>query len=83
MGRRHVSISTFSPHDSNTLCDVTNFKVKKSQVLRRWEGFFVLPEAWHPRHPQDKPVVPKPQRVYSDIRTQTEDETAAASFTTI
>ena len=80
MGRRHVSVSTFNAHDSNTICDVTGFKVKKSQVLRRWEGFYTIPEGHHPRQPQDTPIIPKPQRVYTDIRTQTEDETAAATF---
>jgi len=83
VGRRHVSVSTFNAHDSNTICDITGFKVKKSEVVKRWEGFMVVPDAWHPRQPQDIPVVPKPQRIVTDIRTQSEDTTAAASFTTI
>lgn len=83
MGRRHVSVSTFNAHDSNTICDITSFVVKKSEVLRRWEGFYVVPDAFHPRQPQDTPVIPKPQRVYNNIRTQTEDTTAADSFDTI
>ena len=83
MGRRPVNVSTFNAHDSNTICGLTGFKVKKSGVLRRWEGFYCIPDAWHQRQPQDRPVTPKPQRVYKNIRTQTEDETAAASFETI
>ena len=80
MGRSFKAINTFSPDDSNTICDVTGFKVKKSQVMRRWEGFYVIGDAWHPRQPQDTPVIPDPQKTYKDIRTQDEDETAAASF---
>ena len=43
----------FQPHSSNTICDITGFKVKSTDVLRRWEGFYVIPEAWNPRQPQD------------------------------
>ena len=83
MGRRHTSVSTFNAGDSNTVYDITNFVVKKSEVVRRWEGFYCIPDAWHPRHPQDTPITPKAQRVYTDIRTQSEDTTASASFDTI
>ena len=80
MGRSYRSASTFSPNDSNSICDITGFVRKKSQLRKRWEGFQCIDEAWHPRHPQDTPVIPKPQKVYDDIRTQSEDTTAAASF---
>jgi len=83
MGRRHTSVSTFNAGDSNTVCDVTNFVVKKSEVLRRWEGIYCIPAAHHPRQPQDTPVIPKPQRVYKNIRTQSESTTEADSFDTI
>lgn len=69
-GRGFKKINTFSPWDSNTYCDVTNFKVKFSEVERRWEGFFVIPEAWHQRMSQDFPVVPTPQHVYKNVRNE-------------
>ncbi len=50
---RYKTTNYFQPHSSNTIGDVTGFKVKTTDVLRRWEGFYVLPEAWHPRQPQD------------------------------
>lgn len=59
----------FSEWDSNTICDVTGFRVKFSEVERRWEGFYVLPAAWHPRQPQDFPVVPVKQLTYSQVRS--------------
>jgi len=81
MGRRYVSTNTFSPNDSNTICDTTGFKVKRSQVSKRWEGFYVIPEAWHPRQPQDFPPKLVKQTVYKDVRTeQVEANTAADSF---
>ena len=83
MGRGYTHISTFSPNDSNTICDVTGFKVKRSQVLKRWEGLYVIDKAWHNRQPQDTPVIPDPQKVYKDVRTQSEDETAADPITPI
>lgn len=80
MGRRFRPINTFSPHDSNTICDITGFKVKRSEVMRRWEGFYVIPEAWHPRQPQDTPVIPDPQQVFEDVRIEAEDEVTPESF---
>ena len=83
MGRSFKPISTFSPNDSNTICDITGFKVKRSQVLRRWEGLYVIDAAWHNRQPQDTPVIPDPQKTYKDVRTQSEDTTAADAITPI
>jgi hypothetical protein len=70
MGRRAKSTDHFSPGDSNTICDTTGFKVKRSEVSRRWEGFYVISDAWHPRQSQDFPVAPKPQRVVKDVRLE-------------
>lgn len=80
MGRSHKSLSTFKANDSNTICDVTGFKVKKSEVRRRWEGYYVIPEAWHSRHPQDFPVTPKPQRIVENVRQEDLTTDAATSF---
>jgi len=43
----------------------------------------VIAEAFHPRQPQDTPVIPVPQKTYTDVRTQSEDDTAAAAITPI
>ncbi len=83
MGRGFKHVNTFSPNDSNTICDVTGFKVKRSQVLRRWEGFYTIDKGWHPRQPQDAPIIPDSQKTYKDVRTQQEDETAADPITPI
>jgi hypothetical protein len=77
--RRLRTTNYFSPHDSNTIDDITGFKRKKSQMVRRWDGFYT--EYPHPRQPQDYPVVPQPQRTYTDIRTDpVQDLDDAASF---
>lgn len=60
----------FNPHDSNTICDVTGFKVKMSEVRERWEGFYVVDNAWNPRQPQDFPVVPEKQRTIPNSRQE-------------
>lgn len=83
MGRKYKSTNYFSPHDSNTICDITGFKVKKSQVMERWEGWFVIPEAWHPRQPQDLPVIPQKQTTFEDIRLENLDTDDVPSFDTI
>lgn len=69
-GRRYKSTNYFSPWDSNTIDDVSGFKRKFSQMRRRWEGFYT-DEGWHPRQPQDFPVVPQKQLIFSEIRIET------------
>ncbi|MCK5642796.1 MAG: hypothetical protein KAJ19_18450 [Gammaproteobacteria bacterium] len=83
MGRKFSSTNRFSPHDSNTICDITGFKVKRSEVQLRWEGFYVIPDAWHTRQPQDFPVVPEPQHTYDDVRIENLDTDDPESFTPI
>lgn len=69
-GRGFKHVNTFCLNDSNTICDVTGFKVKMSDVERRWEGFFVIPEAWNQRQPQDFPVIPQTQQVFKHVRVE-------------
>ena len=69
MGRRYCSANYFSPFDSNTIDDVTGFKRKFSSMKKRWEGFYT-DEGYHPRQPQDFPVVAVKQQVYANVRTE-------------
>lgn len=71
----------FEPHASNTICDVTGFRVKTTDVQRRWEGFMVIPQAWHPRQPQDFPITPEKQEVYEQARKADADETVEVTET--
>ena len=78
MGSYIKNPKPFKRWDSNTICDVTGFRVKLSNVERRWEGWMVLPQAWNPRQPQDFPVIPQKQVVYDKARSEqvTTDEAA-------
>lgn len=67
----------------NTICDVTGFKVKRSECMKRWDGFICIPEAWHPRQPQDFPVPIKPEKTIADARPKAVDATPNVSFNTI
>ncbi len=80
---RRKSTTYFNTHDTNTICDITGFKVKKSQTRKRWDGFQVIAEAWHPRHPQDFPVIPIPQKIIKDVRAQDLATDPIQTFTTI
>ena len=79
MGRKYTSTNYFSPNDSNTIDDVTGFKRKRSQMKRRWEGFYT-DEGWHPRQPQDFPVIPITQQVFDDVRTESLDTDDVQGF---
>lgn len=79
MGRRHTSTNYFKPGDSNCIDDVTGFKRKRSELKKRWEGW-LTDEGWHPRHPQDFPVIPTEQKVFDDIRTENLDTEDVETF---
>ncbi len=72
-GYKHLPDKQFRPWDSNTICDITGFRVKFSEVQRRWEGWYMIPEAWNPRQPQDFPVVPVKQHIYREARKDDAD----------
>ena len=59
----------FKPWDSNTICDRTGFRVKQSDVVREWEGWYMIEAAWAPRQPQDFPVVPVKQHIFRHARS--------------
>ena len=64
----------------NTICDVTGFKVKRNECLVRWDGFVCIPEAWHPRQPQDFPAPIKAERTIADARPKAVDATPTVSY---
>ena len=69
-GRGYKHINSFSPFDSKSVCDRTGFERKLSDMEKTWEGWYVLPEAWAARQPQDFPVVPQKQVVYKEARSE-------------
>lgn len=80
MPGKYKSTNTFSPCDSNTICDITGFKVKLSETMKRWDGLRVIGDAWHPRQPQDTPIIPTAQTVYSEVRIENLDTDDIETF---
>lgn len=37
----------------NTVCYQCGRKFKAGMLKRHWQGYYVCPEHWEPRHPQD------------------------------
>ncbi len=70
MGRKYRSTNYFNGNDSNTIDDISGFKVKRSEVLRRWDGIYTVAATWEVRHPQDFPPKLVKQTVYKDVRTE-------------
>ena len=35
------------------ICDVCGFRIRRSQIRKRWDGLMVCASDWEPRHPQD------------------------------
>lgn len=73
----------FVPNTTNTICDVTGFKVKRSECKVRWDGQVVITEAWEPRQPQDFPPDIRPERVIKDARPKPVDETPSDTYTVV
>ncbi|MEE8208130.1 MAG: hypothetical protein V3T88_04135 [Nitrosomonadaceae bacterium] len=48
-------------------------------MKRRWEGFFT-DEGWHPRQPQDFPVIPVVQTTYKNVRLENLETEDIQSF---
>lgn len=71
---------SFRAGTTNTICDETGAKVKMSQVRRRWDGAYVIPEVWEPRDPQDFPVKIDAQKVFPNARPPKEDPIDEPSF---
>lgn len=43
----------WAPGDWNTICYQCGHSRKASTMKRHWQGYYVCPEHWEPRHPQD------------------------------
>ena len=63
-----VNPDYFEPGSANTIDDETGFKVKMSEVRKRWDGHFVTEDNWEERQPQDFPRTPRAQKVFKDSR---------------
>lgn len=78
MGRGYKHVSSFSPNDSNSICDLTGQKRKLSELMQRWDGFFMIPKGWNPREAQDFPITAQRQQVYKDARSEQAQPSEAA-----
>ena len=65
---RYSTTNHFVAGESNTICDVTGFKKKSGEVVKRWDGYFVIPEVDSPRQPQDYPPTILPPTVFPNTR---------------
>jgi hypothetical protein len=45
--------SYYKKGDWNVICDFSNFKCKRSECRKTWDGFLVRKDFWEPRQPQD------------------------------
>lgn len=43
----------YAPGDWNTVCYECGRKRKASTMIKQWQGYYVCPEHWDPRQPQD------------------------------
>lgn len=62
-------MNEFKGGTCNTIDDETGFKVKMSDVRKRWDGAYVTQENWEPRQPQDFPRTPRVPRAFKNSRS--------------
>lgn len=70
-------------YTTNTIDDITGAKEKMSSQGRRWDGFYCIKEARHPRQPQDFSARIQPQTIVANARPPIEQESAAPVITPI
>lgn len=70
---RSRSFTQWKAGDTNTICDYSGFKCKLSECRETWDGLLVRADFWNPRQPQDLPVTPREQKVYTNIRGEQPD----------
>lgn len=46
-------IGFYVPGDNNAICDRCGKPFKASTLKKTWDGLWVCPPDWEPRHPQD------------------------------
>lgn len=46
-------MNNYRPGDYWMMCQSCGFSYRYSQMARRWDGLWVCPQDWEPRHPQD------------------------------
>jgi len=61
--------SYFESGTCNTIDDETGFKVKMSEVRKRWDGCFVTEDNWEERQPQDFPRTPRAPKAFKNSRS--------------
>lgn len=66
----------------NAICDVCGFKLKASQLKKRWDGLMVCVEDFEVRHPSDyyRPPI-GPESVVPWTRPEPVDETVLITYT--
>ena len=53
MANKSRPTDTYRPGDWNAMCYQCGGKFKASELKRHWQGYYVCPDHWEPRHPQD------------------------------
>lgn len=83
MADKHSETKGWVAGTTNAVCDQSGFKCKRSELVRRWDGYWVLPEFNHPRQPQD--FAPKiiPQVVLTGTRAPIDEVEPAPPITPI
>lgn len=70
---RYRDKDKFTPNTCNTIDDVTGAKVKLSKTKKRWDGIVTTDLNYEERQPQDFPVTPLAQTVYTEARSEAQD----------
>ena len=66
------SYTYYAKGTTNTICDISGFKCKLSECVTTWDGLLVRADFYEPRNPQDLPVTPRPSKVFSNVRTESD-----------
>ncbi len=63
--------TTDAPNHYN-ICDLSGFRALPGELIKTWDGLWVLPKYWEPKHPQLM-VRSRPENQRGSIRPEGED----------
>jgi hypothetical protein len=78
-----MSQDEFRKGDNNVICDVCGFKLKASQLRKRWDGLMVCEKDWESRHPQDYVRGRRDNQTPSIVRSEPDDKFLTANEVTV
>lgn len=73
---------TYIPGDFYVICQMSGFKIRRSEARKMWNGLIVHKRFWEPRHPLDTIRSKRDKQTVADPRPEQADRFLAVNEVT-